>query len=76
LQTPLPLRRIFEAPTIAELAADVARVNGKAAEPTLEQILIEVEALTDEEAALLLPAGRGRLTGRPDARASAERDHG
>ncbi|HYM87172.1 MAG TPA: phosphopantetheine-binding protein [Pseudoxanthomonas sp.] len=47
----LPLRRVFEAPTIAELAADVARMGRGPGETALERILREVEALTDEVAA-------------------------
>jgi hypothetical protein len=45
---------MFEAPTIAELAGDVARMSERPGETALERILREVEALTDEEAALQL----------------------
>ncbi len=41
-------------PTIAELAGDVARMSERPGETALERILREVEALTDEEAALQL----------------------
>jgi hypothetical protein len=54
LKVELPLRRMFEAPTIAELAGDVARMIERPGETALERILREVEALTDEEAALQL----------------------
>jgi hypothetical protein len=54
LKVELPLRRMFEAPTIAELAGDVARMSERPGETALERILREVEALTDEEAALQL----------------------
>ena len=64
LQATLPLRRIFEAPTIAELAADVA----------LERLLLKAEARTDEEAAHLLLAGLDALAGGSDAH--AEPGHG
>jgi amino acid adenylation domain-containing protein len=50
LKIELPLRRMFEAPTIAELAIEVERVNQGMDETSLEQVLHEVEALTDEEA--------------------------
>ncbi len=45
----LPLRRMFEAPTIAELAVDLAVWIAGSDESALERILREVEALTDEE---------------------------
>jgi hypothetical protein len=51
MQIELPLRRMFEAPTIAEFAVDLVRVDRGSAETALERILREVEALTDEETA-------------------------
>ncbi len=51
MQIELPLRRMFEAPTIAELAVDLVRLDRGSAETTLERILREVEALADEETA-------------------------
>jgi amino acid adenylation domain-containing protein len=51
MQIELPLRRMFEAPTIAELVVDLVRLDRGSAETTLERILREVEALADEETA-------------------------
>ena len=47
----VPLRRMFDSPTVAELAMDLVQLNGGSAEKTLEQILQDVEALPDEETA-------------------------
>jgi hypothetical protein len=54
LKVELPLRRMFEAPTIAELAKDVAHLSRGPDQAALERVLSEIEGLTDEEAALQL----------------------
>ena len=51
MQMELPLRRMFEAPTIAEMAADAASRGVASDESPFGRILREVEALTDEEPA-------------------------
>ena len=51
MQMEVPLRVMFEAPTIAQLAMDLVRLDGGSAERTLERILREMEARADEETA-------------------------
>ena len=47
----LPLRRLFESPTVAEMAIIIAQTQAKPAPAAaLAQMLREVEAMTDEEA--------------------------
>jgi acyl carrier protein len=47
----VPLRRIFEAQTVAEMAAIIAEIQVKrTSEAELDQMLREVEAITEEEA--------------------------
>jgi hypothetical protein len=57
LQIELPLRRMFEAPTIAELAADVVSIGEGTDETALGRILREVEALSDDQAARQVEGG-------------------
>jgi amino acid adenylation domain-containing protein len=59
LQIELPLRRMFEAPTIAELAADVVSIGEGTDETALGRILREVEALSDDQAARQVEGERG-----------------
>ena len=58
----LPVRALFESPTIAEQAALVARERPDADGSALQQILEELERMTDEEAAAAL-ADHARLAG-------------
>jgi amino acid adenylation domain-containing protein/FkbM family methyltransferase len=51
LKVEVRLHRMFEAPTVAELAADIAHLFPRSDETDFEGILREVEALTDEGAA-------------------------
>jgi len=45
----LPLIRLFDLPTVAELACELARITQQLEETELERILREIELLTDEE---------------------------
>ena len=47
LRVELPVRRMFESPTIAELARTLMNLDGELTESTLERILLEMEALPD-----------------------------
>ena len=51
MQLELPLRRMFEVPTIAELAVDLVHLDRGSAETALERIIRDVEGLTDDETA-------------------------
>jgi amino acid adenylation domain-containing protein len=70
----VPLRILFEAPTVAEFAAAIEREARKRNEEAENQLLAEVEGLTDEEALRLLQseteaadggAGAPRCGGQP-----------
>jgi amino acid adenylation domain-containing protein len=51
LRVELPLKKMFEAPTIADLAVALLHLDRGSTESTLDRILREVEALPDEEPA-------------------------
>lgn len=56
---PVPLRAIFEAPTVAGLAEVVTQQSAEASEPEdIARILSEVEGLSEEEARSLLEASK------------------
>lgn len=56
---PVPLRAIFEAPTVAGLAEVVKQQSAEASEPEdIAKILSEVEGLSEEEARSLLEASK------------------
>jgi amino acid adenylation domain-containing protein len=50
----LPLHVIFACPTVAGMAAELQRLTAASAGPDLEQMLDDLESMTDEEAARLL----------------------
>ena len=55
LQLELPIKALFDSPTVAEMASIVAQNQAtQASEDELAQMLREVEAVTEEEARLLV----------------------
>jgi acyl transferase domain-containing protein len=50
----IPLRRIFESQTVADMAAIVSEIQDRTSETELAQVLSELEALTQEEAKRLV----------------------
>ena len=54
-QLEIPLRYVFESPTVSEMAAVITQYQGKQlSKEDLESILVELESLQDEEAQRLL----------------------
>jgi surfactin family lipopeptide synthetase C len=57
-QVEIPVEALFNAPTVADMAAAIEAHQGtKVGEDELERLLAELEALTDEEAQLLVGEG-------------------
>jgi acyl carrier protein len=59
----LPVRGLFEAPSVAQLAALVARALETRAGTDLGQVLAQVEQLSDEEVAKMLAVSKERKPG-------------
>jgi len=59
----LPVRSLFEAPSVAQLAALVARALETRAGTDLGQVLAQVEQLSDEEVAKMLAVSKERKPG-------------
>jgi acyl carrier protein len=67
-QVEIPIRSLFESPTVAEMAAVIeAHQGGKVGEADLERMLAELESLSDDEARRLI-AEESRKPGRGDQR--------
>jgi acyl carrier protein len=61
-QVELPLRSLFESPTVAGLAAQVTEIRAKQTPPEdTASVLAELESLTDEEAQKLLSDQSGTV---------------
>jgi surfactin family lipopeptide synthetase C len=59
----LPVKALFDAPTVAQMAAVITKNQVKrASEETLNRMLSEVEAMTEEEAQQQLVEGTSRGT--------------
>jgi acyl carrier protein len=57
LQIELPLRRLFEFPTVAELVNVIARIQAEQTEAILASELAELQELSEAEAEKLLEEG-------------------
>ena len=57
----LPLRTLFEAPTVSQIAAIITQIQPKSAiDEDLAQMIDEVESMTDEEAEKLMATQSAR----------------
>ena len=62
-QLELPLQSLFATPTIAEMAAVIAKHQAKKiGEPELDRILAELESISEEKARQLLADATGKTT--------------
>ena len=58
----LPLSALFDSPTVAEMAQVIARHHGKQINhQEAEHLLTEIEAMTEDEAKILVKADRGEM---------------
>ncbi|MGH7830050.1 MAG: phosphopantetheine-binding protein, partial [Candidatus Binatia bacterium] len=50
----LPLRALFENPTVAGLAVQITQIQAGRSAPEMAELLADLESISDEEAQLLL----------------------